>query len=85
MKTYKNQVLVLPMGMKVNANKSKSPNYEILIKNSCISMENRRKTLKIGNAIRLKAFNEDTTIENCRLFFEGTMTSDGIIPCSVME
>lgn len=83
MKNYKNQVLVLPMGMKINANKGKIPCYEINISNCHISLANRRNTLKIGNATRLKSFNENTTIDNCRLFFEGTMTKDKIIPFNI--
>ncbi|MBJ8090263.1 hypothetical protein JDS76_26100 [Bacillus cereus] len=78
---YENQVLVFPIGMKVNANPNKTPSYKLELKNSFIKTnKGRRDTLKIGNATRLRKITEDTIIDNCVIYFEGTLTADSVIP-----
>ncbi|MEC2708133.1 hypothetical protein P9Z39_20995 [Bacillus thuringiensis] len=78
---YTNQVLVFPIGMKVNANHNKTPCYKLELKNSLIKIDKgRRDTLKIGNATRLRKISEDTIIDNCVIYFEGTLTADSVVP-----
>ncbi len=80
---YKNEVLVFPMGMKTNSNLTKSPCYYHKFESCKFKMSNRRKTLRIGNAIRMKNLTEDCNFDDCTIFLEGTLTSDGIIPYSL--
>jgi len=77
---YENQTVVFPMGMKINANTTKEPNYHLHFETCKIKMQNRRKTLKAGNAVRLKRITEDSTFNNCTILLEGTLTADAIEP-----
>ncbi|MGO4219531.1 hypothetical protein AB4Z03_26870 [Bacillus sp. YAF12_1] len=78
---YENQVLVFPIGMKVNANPNKTPCYKLELKNSFIKGgKGKRDTLKIGNATRLRKISEDTIVDNCVIYFEGTLTADSVVP-----
>lgn len=70
------------MGIKTNSNLEKAPCYHHTFDTCKISMANRRKTLKIGNAIRLTDLKEDTIFKDCRVFIEGSLTADGIEPYS---
>jgi len=77
---YENQTIVFPMGMKLQAAEVELHHSA----NSCsFKLKNRRHTLKIGNAIRMKDLKEDTTFKNCTIFLEGTLTHQGIIPLSI--
>lgn len=71
---YENKVVVLPIGMKINNH------FNHRIDTCKMKIVPRRKTLKIGNAIRINNLKEDTTFYNCIIFTEGTMTGNGIVP-----
>jgi len=77
---YENQTVVFPMGMKLQAAEEELHHH---INNSTFKMKNRRHTLKIGNAIRMKDLKEDTVFENCTIYLEGTLTNQRIVPLSI--
>jgi hypothetical protein len=80
---YVNQTIVFPMGMKTNANADKGLGLEHHFENCHFLMQNRRKTLKLKHAIRMRALNEQTTFNNCTIILEGTMTPDLIAPYAI--
>jgi len=77
---YENQTVVFPMGMKLQAAEKELHHS---INGSTFKIKNRRHTLKMGNAIRMKDLREDTVFENCTIYLEGTLTHQGIVPLSV--
>jgi len=79
---YENQTVVFPMGMKFKTGKGEL-NHTL---NGCkLKMRNRRDTLKIGNAIRIRQLKEDTTFESCTIYMEGTLVKNRIIPVAIHE
>jgi len=77
---YENQTVVFPMNMKFRAG-TEDMDHEIT---GCyIAMRNRRDTLKMGNAIRIRKLEEDTTFKDCTIYMEGTLTMDRIIPVAI--
>jgi len=77
---YENQTVVFPMGMKFRAG-TEDMDHEITECN--FKMENRRKTLKMGNAIRITKLTEGTLFKNCTIYLEGTLTMDRVIPAAI--
>jgi len=80
---YINQTIVFPMGMKTNANADKGLGLEHHFEGCHFLMQNRRKTLKLKHAIRMKNLEEQTTFTNCTIIMEGTMTPDLIAPRAI--
>jgi len=74
---YENQTVVFPMGMKFRAG---TKDMDHTINNCTFKMRNRRDTLKMGNATRIRQLTEDTTFENCTIYMEGTLVMDRVIP-----
>jgi len=80
---YINQTIVFPMGMKTNANADKGLGLEHCFDGCRFYMQNRRKTLKLKHAIRMKELSEETTFKDCTIILEGTMTPDLIAPYAI--
>jgi hypothetical protein len=77
---YENETVVFPMGMKFRAG---TEDMHHTINNCKFLMRNRRDTLKMGNATRIRKLTEDTTFENCVIYMEGTLVMDRVIPLAV--
>ena len=61
-----NEIIVLPIGFKSTG--------KLNIQDSKVKgIFNRKKTLKNKNAIRIRRLQENTTLNNCVIFLEGTM------------
>ncbi|QIA28623.1 hypothetical protein [Phage f2b1] len=80
---YINQTIIFPMGMKTHANADKGLGLEHHFDDCHFLMQNRRKTLKLKHAIRMRALDEQTTFTNCTIIMEGTFTPDLIAPYAI--
>lgn len=82
MKIYENQVIILPLGFKIHKDQH-NHHFRIYMEDNTIKLAVRRKSVKIGNAIRVRNIKENTRFKNCTIFFEGTLTEDTIIPFGI--
>ena len=75
---YENQVIVLPMGAKLTG--------QIHFNDCVLYVQNRRKTLKIGNALRVNRLNDGDIVRDCKIVSEGTMFNvQKIIPFNIYK